>query len=233
MEYGFENCTKTLPLGADQRHLLKHATLRFGALERVAVLAPSGSGKSSLVRLLSGMDQPSQGQIFKPAKLSWPIGFAGFLHPVMTGEQNIRTLCDMMQIDGEWTSAFVEHFAELGDHYRRPVQEYSGGMRSRLATSFSLAVPFPFYVADDSIGTGDAEFRAKCDMMMDRRLESAGLFFATSNSRLAERYATRFAVIFDAQLVECSTIGEAKALLDTANEDEEQFSRLLTGLQYA
>ena len=184
MEFGFQNCTKALPSGADMRYLLHEATLRFGQKDRVAVLAPPGSGKSTLVRLLSGLDLPTRGQVIKPSQLSWPIGFAGFMHPVMSGEQNIRTLCDMMQIDADWTTAFVEHFAELGEHFRRPVQEYSSGMRSRLATSFSLAVPFPFYVADDSIGTGDAEFRAKCDTMMDRRLEDAGLFFATSNSRL-------------------------------------------------
>lgn len=233
MDFGFQNCTKALLSGPDLRYLLSDATFRFGARERVAVLAPPGSGKSSLVRMLCGLDFPTSGDIIKPTRLSWPIGFAGFLHPVMSGEQNIRTLCDMMQIDSEWTTAFVEHFAELGDHYRRPVQEYSGGMRARLATSFSLAVPFPFYIADDSIGTGDQDFRAKCDRMMDRLLENAGLFFATSNTRLAERYADRFAVITNAKLVECGTIGEAKALLETTNEDEEQFSRLLTGLKYA
>lgn len=231
--FGFINCTKRLTAGNETRLILDQANLTFGEKEKIVVLASPGTGKSTLVKMLSKQDKPSAGSVKAPPSMSWPHGFAGFFHPVMTGEQNIRTLSAMLQIEVERVTAFAFHFSELGDQYYRPVQEYSGGMRARLAVAFSMGVTFPFYIADDSIGGGDKAFRAKCDAMMDRNLRDAGLFFATSNTRLAERFGERFAIIHDRKLVECHTVKEAQSVLEEIGEEDELFSTLLAGLKHA
>lgn len=231
--FGFLHCTKRISMGHDTRVLFEDATFTFGAKDRIAVLAPPGCGKTVLQRMLAGHDQPDLGTVNSPQGMSWPIGFAGMLHPVLTGEQNIRTLAAMLDAEPDRTSAFVLLFSELGDQYYRPLQEYSGGMRARLAFSFSMAVPFPFYVADDIIGTGDAAFRDKCDRMMFRRLEGSGLFFTTSSPRLAERFGERFAVVHERRIVECGSIAEAKLLLEKARDAQDDFEVVLAGLNMA
>ena len=231
--FGFFHCTKRLAMGGDTRILIEDATLAFGPRERVVVLGPPGCGKTVLQRMLAGREKPSSGTVKTPRGLSWPIGFAGMLHPVLTGEQNIRTLAAMLGAEPDRTSGFVSLFSELGDHYHRPLQEYSGGMRARLAFSFSMAVPFAFYVADDIIGTGDPSFRDKCDRMMFRRLEDAGLFLTTSSPRIAERFGERFAVVHERRIVECGSISEAKTLLEKARDMQDEFETVLAGLNMA
>ncbi len=231
--FGFFQCAKSFRTGNDERVLFENATLTFGARERIAVLAPPGCGKTVLQRLLAGIEQPTSGAVRAPEQMSWPVGFAGMFHPALTGEQNIRTLAAMLDAEPDRTSAFAALFAELGDLYYRPVQQYSGGMRARLAFSFSMAVPFPFYVADDIIGTGDEAYRSKCERMMLRRLEDSGLFFTTRSLRLAERFADRFAVVHERRIVECGTIAEAKALLERARDVNDEFEMVLAGLSVA
>jgi capsular polysaccharide transport system ATP-binding protein len=224
----FLDCTVSISTGRDRRVLFTDVSLDFEARHRLAILGAPGSGKSVLQAMLAGHIRPDRGHVIAPPVISWPVGHAGMFHPMLTGEQNVRTLATMLDADPERTSAFVSLFSELGTQYGRPMREYSGGMRARLAFSFSMAVPYPFYVADDSIGTGDPSFRQKCDRMMERRLECAGLFFTTGSVRLAERFAQRFVVIHQNRLVECGTIAEAQALLDKARDDD--FQIVLAGL---
>jgi capsular polysaccharide transport system ATP-binding protein len=230
--YGFLDCTTSIATGADRRTIFSGASLSFGAGDRIAVLGGPGSGKSMLQAMLAGRIRPDYGQVIPPRSTSWLVGKAGMLQPMLTGEQNVRTLAAMLDADPDRTSAFVALFSELGPDYSRPLRHYSGSMRARLAFSLSMAVPFPFYVADDTIGTGDPAFREKCTRMMERRLHTAGLFFTTSSVRLAERFAWRFAVIHERRLVECATIGEARALLEKAQDDDD-FRTILAGLATA
>lgn len=231
--FGFFNCTKSIVAGRDARVLFDSANLAFGEHDRIAVLGAPGSGKTILQALFAGRLIPDHGTVVSPPLMSWPIGNAGMFHPMLTGEQNVRTLAALLDVDPDRASAFVSLFSELGAEYHRPMRDYSGSMRTRFAFSMSMAVPFPFYVADDAIGTGDPSFRAKCERMMDRRLADTGLFFTTSNARLAERFATRFAVIHEQRIIECNTIAEARELLERARDDEGDFQTVLAGLMSA
>lgn len=230
--FGFLACTASIATGPDRRILFSGASLRFGAQERIAVLGAPGSGKSMLQALLAGQFRPDLGKVISPPAMSWLIGKAGMFQPMLTGEQNVRTLAAMLDADPDRASAFVQLFSELGAEYSHPVSHYSSSMRARLAFSLSMAICFPFYVADDTIGTGDPAFREKCDRMMERRLEHAGLFFTTSSARLAERFARRFAVIHERRLIECATISEARTLLERA-QDTDDFRTILAGLATA
>lgn len=104
-------------------------------------------------------------------------------------------------------------------------------MRARLAFAFSMAVPQGFYLADETMEAGDGAHRAASARMMTRRLEDAGLFLVTRNWRTAERFADSFAVLYRHRIIRCADIGEAKALLASEYEGDDELEMLAAGLR--
>lgn len=229
--YGFHNCTMQYAVGGSVRPILIDASFTFGPLDRVAILAGGGAGKSTLIRLMAGLEMPLAGQVRRPPGTSWPIGFAGAFHPALSGEENVRVLATMLRADPDTVSAFVTLSAELGEDYRSPLERYSSGMRARLAFAFSMAIPQRFYLADEMVGAGDGQYRLRSERMLRRRLEAAGLFLVTRNPRIAERFVDRFAVLHRHRIVECATIAEARALLTEQNEGEDELETLTAGFR--
>lgn len=231
--YGLLACTRHYGAAGFVRRVLVDATYGFAAHDRVAVLAPAGSGKSTLVRLLGGLDQPNRGTVLRPPGVSWPLGFSGAFHPALSGEENVRLLARMMNADPDRASAFVALFSELGDDFARPLQNYSSGMRGRLGFAFSMAIPQSFYLADEVVGLGDEQFRMKCERMLLRRLENAGLFLATRNFRIAERFAEQFAVLENRRIVRCASFEEARERFVRIEQQEDDLDVLVAGLSRA
>jgi len=201
--------------------LLTHATEHFGRDERVGILAAPGSGKSSIARLLAGIEAPDTGHIYREGKTSWPMGFAGGLHPELTGAQNITFLSELVGQDPLEAIAFCIEFANLENSLRKKIKTYSSLERAVVAYCFSLAVPCDMYIADEVIGVGDADMRARCSAMLDQRLETAGLILLSRNPAQLEKSCTRFLLLIEGQLVPCDDLGlGAEALLQSHERGE-------------
>jgi capsular polysaccharide transport system ATP-binding protein len=74
---------------------------------------------------------------------------------------------------------FVKEFAEIGDYFDQPVKSYSSGMRSRLAFGLSMAFDFDYYLIDEVMAVGDAQFKRKSKEVLDERLKSSNLIMVT------------------------------------------------------
>ena len=116
--------------------MLDHASTTIDTAWSYGIFGPNGAGKSTTLRLIAGIELPNSGKIRKKIRTSWPLGFAGGFHPLMTGRENI---CFAARVHGANVRAvieFVEYFADLGHHLDLPVKTYSSGMQARL--SFGL-----------------------------------------------------------------------------------------------
>jgi capsular polysaccharide transport system ATP-binding protein len=69
--------------------------------------------------------------------------------------------------------AYVEDFAEIGSWIDEPVKTYSSGMRSRLAFGLSMAFDFDYYLIDEVMSVGDAQFKRKCAEVFEERLKKS------------------------------------------------------------
>jgi capsular polysaccharide transport system ATP-binding protein len=96
-----------------------------------------------------------------------------------------------------------------------------------------MAIPQGFYLADETVGAGDEQFRIKCERMLLRRLERAGLFLATRNFRLAERFADQFALLENHQIVRCASLDEARERFAQIEQQEDDLDVLVAGLSRA
>ncbi len=196
--------------------VLNGVTLEFTARERIGVIGAGHTGKSTLIRLLAGIELPDRGMIERNARLSWPLGTSLGVHPHLTGAENVRLLSGIAGLDPDTAVAFCDHFAELGPYYHRAVQRYSPGMRAQLCFALSMVGRPDMYLADEIVSAGDQRFRDKCEALLQLRLREAGLFVVTKHTRTLERFCTRFYALVEGQLMACESASEASDLVEYA-----------------
>lgn len=208
------NTSWIAPTPQDPLVVLSDVSDQFKRSERVGILAAAGSGKSSMARLLARIQPPDAGQVVHDGRVSWPIGFAGMFHPDLTALQNLKIISKTLGEDPYDVVAFCMAFTGFDAELRRPMKQFSPAMRGALAWAASMAVPCDMYIADEVIGYGDPDTRAKCQALLDQRLTQAGLVFLSKNASQLEKTCTSFRVLVDGALIACPDIGGAQDILD-------------------
>jgi capsular polysaccharide transport system ATP-binding protein len=128
------------------------------------------------MRLLGGADIPDSGTIATDQSISWPIGLTGGFQGSMTGRDNIKFVCRVYGAEGDVMRAklqYVQEFAEIGNWIDEPIKTYSSGMRSRLAFGLSMAFDFDYYLIDEVMSVGDAQFKRKCAKVFEEKLQQS------------------------------------------------------------
>lgn len=200
--------------GSRQRQpIVLDATINFGSRERIGILAPAGSGKSTLTRVLAGVDQPDIGDVMHRGRVSWPLGFAGFLHPELSAAQNLTIIARLTGQDSTRLVAFCTQFCEFAGGLDRRTGDLSPTERAILAYSCNMAVPAIHLIADETITVGDGVMQMKCEAMLEQRLRTGGLILVSKNSRQIGRYCNRYFVLIHARLTPCSDLDVAQMAL--------------------
>lgn len=176
---------------------------------RLAILGRNGQGKSSLIRMLGGVDRPSEGGIAWRMSSSWPIGFHGGFQGSLSGLDNIRFLSRLYERDYKEMRDRVDDFAELGSALRRPVKHYSSGMRARLAFGLSLAIEFDCYLIDELVAVGDARFQRKCQEELFQHRANRAFLMASHDVHLVASYCDTALVIESGRAKMFSDVSEA------------------------
>ena len=145
------------------RTLFENLSFELPRGGRLAILGRNGQGKSTLIKILGGVLQPSAGSVTWDATASWPLGFSGAFQGALTGMDNILFISRIYNKPSSEIIRRTEEFAELGQALTQPIREYSTGMRARLAFGLSLAIDFDCYLIDEVIAVGDASFSRKCE----------------------------------------------------------------------
>jgi capsular polysaccharide transport system ATP-binding protein len=192
-----------------RKTILDDVSFTFEPGHSYGLLGINGAGKSTTIRLVSGAELPNGGRILRTVRTSWPLGFAGGLHPNMTGRENICFVARVYGEDTQQALAFVADFAEIGPYLDAPVKTYSSGMLARLAFGLSMAIEFECYLIDETLGVGDARFRARCDAEFDSRRKYADIIMASHDLPTIKAYCDRGVVIGDGKLKYFERVDEA------------------------
>lgn len=215
--WGFVDCTRYFRSVDGPRVVLDEANMVVGTRDKVALFVPTGQGKSTIVKLLAGLDLPDEGIVLRDEG-GWPIGYGGSINQTMSGEANVRNLAELADVDPDQLSSFVYDFSELGDAYFHPVKLYSNSMKARLSFASSFGVPARTYLADDKIAAGEESFRRKCVDAMAERLETAGLILVSSAPKIAADICDQFYVLSDGKILRCDDFEDAQARFRGAQE---------------
>lgn len=191
------------------RPVFSNVSFTLGKQDRLAILGRNGQGKSTLIKMLGGILQPSAGTIDWSMTSSWPIGFNGGFQGSLTGLDNIRFISRIYGRDVAEMHERVEDFAELGSALRRPVKHYSSGMRARLAFGLSLAIEFDCYLIDELVSVGDARFQAKCNEELFERRKDRAFMMASHDMHMVASVCDRAIILESGRAKLFDDIGEA------------------------
>ena len=204
-----QNLTKTFTIEGQRSVVANHINAVFPTGVSVGLLGRNGAGKSTLLKIIAGTMDPSSGRVVSDGTVSWPVGFAGSFHGDLSGAQNTRFIARVYGVDSNALIAFVEDFAELGQHFHLPFRTYSAGMRSRLAFGVSMGIRFDTYLVDEVTSVGDAAFRQKSNAVFHRRMQESGAIVVSHSMAMMERLCTMGMVLENGNLVVHDNIQDA------------------------
>lgn len=210
----FDNVSKSFWTGGHQKVILHNASFTVDVGRNLGILAPNGTGKTTLVNMMAGLEQPDHGRVVRRGRISWPVGYNGGVVRTMSGAENVRYIARLYDRDEFETLAFVIDFAELGHYIDMPVQTYSQGMKSRLIFAILMAIDFDFYLVDEGASAGDRNFNEKAAIMFRERLEYSTLVMVSHSPDTLKRYCEQAAVLKDGQLYQFDSLEEAKELYE-------------------
>lgn len=205
----FQNVSKSFNTGFGKNHVLNDINLQVKPGQRLGILGINGSGKSTMVRLLSGACKPSKGTVTRSMSVSWPLGLTGGFQTKLTGLDNVRFICRVYGIHPDNGIAFIEDFTELGKFLKEPVHTYSSGMRSKLAFAISFLVDFDCYLIDEALAVGDAKFQEKCHYELFERRKDAALVLVSHSNQLIRQYCDSAVLLKDKTIHHFNSLEEA------------------------
>ena len=211
----FDNVSKSFWTGKQRKVILDQASFRVELGNSLGILAPNGTGKTTIVNMMAGLEKPDEGEIRKSCRVSFPLGFMGGITTKHTARENARFIARLYGLDPDYIEAFTCWLTDLKEYYDMPVGTYSQGMRARLSFSLLLALEFDIYLIDEGMpGTTDAEFNRKAGTILRDRLQSATVVVVSHQAETLEKFCRSAAVVRDGQFIMFDSLEEAKALYD-------------------
>ncbi len=144
---------------------LDHASFDIPRGCTYGILGENGSGKSTTLKLLSGITKPSSGTLEVNGRVSALIELGAGFHPEISGRENVAINGVMLGLSrAEVTKRFDEivEFAEMKDFIDAPVKTYSSGMYARLGFAVAIHVDPDILLIDEVLAVGDEAFTRKC-----------------------------------------------------------------------
>jgi capsular polysaccharide transport system ATP-binding protein len=220
------NVCKDYRTRAGMRRVLAGINLTIQPGEHLGILGRNGAGKSTLIRLISGAEPPSAGQIERNMSVSWPLAFSGGFQGALTGADNVRFICRIYGVDFEPRFEFVKDFAELGSYLYESVQTYSSGMRARLAFAISMTIDFDCYLIDEVMAVGDQRFRERCKVELFEKRRDKAMLIVSHSHRYLKSTCDRFLLIENGRIEQHDDFKEVyfryKQLIGEGFDDVEQ-----------
>ena len=179
---------------------LDHVSLAVNHGDQLGILGHNGAGKSTVLRVLAGIYQPSHGSISIEGRVSPLFATSAELAVDDTGYENIVTcglLLGMTRDEIERKLPEIEAFTELSDYLALPVRTYSSGMLVRLGFAIATAIDPEILLLDEGLGAGDARFATRAAKRVKALIERSSIMVLASHSDELIRQMCKRAILLD------------------------------------
>lgn len=177
--------------------------------ESVALFGRNGAGKSTILKMITGVSYPTEGEITVKGRVSALLELTSGFDPELSGRENIYLkgqLCGLKDSEIRELESEIVDFAEIGEYIDQPVRTYSSGMKARLGFAVNVNIRPEILIVDEALSVGDRAFRDKCLKKVNYIIEkdNVTLLFVTHSVETARRFCKRGIVMKNGKLM-CDT----------------------------
>lgn len=148
-----------------EHYALNDVSFQVHKGETVGIIGTNGSGKSTILKIITGVLNPTQGQVVVDGRISALLELGAGFNGEYSGIENVYLNGTMIGFSREEIDAKLQDildFADIGDFVNQPVKTYSSGMFVRLAFAVAINIEPEILIVDEALSVGDVFFQAKC-----------------------------------------------------------------------
>lgn len=203
-----EEVRKAFRTDRGPKWVIEGISCQFESRLSIGILGPSAVSKTTLLRLVSGQEKPTWGRIQRHGLIAWSLSLGGF-HNQLTAVENTRFICRIYGIRSEPILDYVEQFTGLGSGMHDPLESYDRPTRMKLSLAVSLALPFDYYLIDESSSQWDSRILRKFRDQIKNRFKTCGSVLVSEDESLLMEYCTAGAILHEGRLSDIMQIDEA------------------------
>jgi len=187
--------------------------------ESVALFGKNGAGKSTVLKMITGVTFPTSGDIKVEGRVSALLELTSGFDQEFSGRENIYLKGHILGLKDSEIKALestIIEFSELEDYIDQPVRTYSSGMKSRLGFAINVNIRPEILIVDEALSVGDAAFKNKCKEKVNEIIQNDNvtLLFVTHQTAVAEEFCKRGIVMKNGKLVFDGDVADASAKYD-------------------
>lgn len=187
--------------------------------DSVALFGKNGAGKSTILKMITGVTFPTIGDIKVNGRVSALLELTSGFDQEFSGRENIYLKGHILGLKDSEIKALEDtiiEFSELEDYIDQPVRTYSSGMKSRLGFAINVNIKPEILIVDEALSVGDAAFKNKCKEKINDIIknDNVTLLFVTHQTAVAEEFCKRGIVMKDGKLVFDGEVADAAKKYD-------------------
>ena len=183
--------------------------------ECVGIIGTNGSGKSTILKIITGVLSPTEGTVTVNGRISALLELGAGFNPEYSGMENIYLNGTMLGFSEEEIDSRLDEilsFADIGDFVNQPVKTYSSGMFVRLAFAVAINIDPEILVVDEALSVGDVFFQSKCYHNFEEfKKQGKTILFVSHDLGSVSKYCDRVILLNQGEMLD---EGTPKAMVD-------------------
>ncbi|NLL63262.1 MAG: ABC transporter ATP-binding protein [Ruminococcaceae bacterium] len=193
---------------------VKNVSFQINRGEAVALLGRNGAGKSTILKMITDVCFPTEGEIIVRGRVSALLELTAGFDPELTGRENVYLRGTTMGLSKEEILLLepeIIEFADIDEYIDQPVRSYSSGMKARLGFAINANVRPEILIIDEALSVGDVNFREKCLKKVNQLIsdEDVTLLLVTHSTNMAKQFCKRGMVLSAGKIIFDGTVDDA------------------------
>lgn len=163
-----------------EKHAVNNVSFNIKKGESVAIFGRNGAGKSTILKMITEVCYPTDGEISVKGRVSALLELTSGFDPEFTGRENIYLKGQLLGLKNNEIKELEQEiidFAEIEEYIDQPIRTYSSGMKARLGFSINVNIKPEILIVDEALSVGDENFRKKCSKKVNEIIKMKELHY--------------------------------------------------------